>query len=270
MRRFMVIAALVGVGFPTARAHAQDTGAQDSVPPMRWAWKVPDGRWITIRNVNGPVRVHHVDGDSVIVTATKHVRRGDAAYVHYDVQRYGNGNQDVLVCALWGSNAHCTPTDYDYHRDDHDRRRNQISVEFGVGVPAGVKVGAHTVNSGVTVTGVTSEVQAGTVNGSVDVETDGGPVSAATVNGSVHASMPHYTPTQDMSFTSVNGSVVVELGNDVNANVELQTVNGRFTTDFPVTLNGHIDSRHLTATLGKGGPRITMTTVNGNVELRKH
>jgi hypothetical protein len=216
------------------------------------------------------VTVRHGDGDSVVVTATKRVRRGDAAYVRYDVQHYGAGDQDVLVCALWGEDARCTPTDYDSNQHDRDTRRNQISVDFDVSVPAGVRIGAHTVNSAVSVTGATSEVRAGTVNGGVTVETAGGPVSAATVNGSVRVSMPNYKPTEDMHFATVNGSVVVELGNDVNADVELRTVNGRFTTDFPVTLNGRIDPRHLQATLGSGGPRITMTTVNGNVELRKH
>jgi hypothetical protein len=46
-------------------------------------------------------------------------------------------------------------------------------------------------------------------------------------------------------------------------------VNGRFVTDFPVTISGRIDPKHLRAKLGTGGPRIKMSTVNGNVELRK-
>lgn len=266
MRRLIAIAALLAAGIPGAVAGAQDSAATT----MRWAWKVPAGDWITIRSLNGRVTAHRAAGDSVTVTATKHVRRGDPAYVRYDVQRFGDDHQSVLVCALWGDDARCTPTDYDSQSNDSDRRRNQIAVDFDIGVPEGVKVSAHTVNSEVTVSGVTSEVRASTVNGRVDVQTDGGPVSANSVNGSVHASMLRYHPTQDMRFATVNGSVVVELPNDVDADVELSTVNGRFTTDFPVTLSGRIDPRHLRATLGKGGPRITMRTVNGNVELRKH
>jgi len=264
MRPLLVLAAAAAIGLP-AVARAQDSAGQATT----WSFKVPDGRWITVRNLNGRVIVHRGTGDSVTVTATKHVRRGDPAYVHFDVQRYGDGAQDALVCALWGDNAHCAPDDYDSQGTRGDRR-NEIRVDFDVSVPPGVKVSAHTVNSDVSVTGVTSEVRAGSVNGSVNVETDGGPVSARTVNGSVHASMLHYRPTQDMHFSTVNGSVIVELGNDVDANIELTTINGRFTTDFPVTLNGRIDPRHLRATLGKGGPNIVMNTVNGNVELRKH
>jgi hypothetical protein len=67
----------------------------------------------------------------------------------------------------------------------------------------------------------------------------------------------------------VNGSVIAEFANDLDADVDLSTVNGRFVTDFPVTISGRIDPRRLRATLGKGGPRIRLSTVNGNVELRK-
>jgi len=56
---------------------------------------------------------------------------------------------------------------------------------------------------------------------------------------------------------------------DIDAEVDLSTVNGRFLTDFPVTISGRIDPRRLRATLGKGGPRIRLSTTNGNVELRK-
>lgn len=266
MRATTPIIAILAACLAAAPARAQDAG-QDV---MRWAWKIPAGAWINVRNLNGRILVHGGTGDSVTVTATKRARRGDPSFVHYDVQRYGHDDQSVLVCALWGPDASCTPRRYDARGDDEDRRGNDVRVDFEVSVPAGVRVDAHTVNAEVSVTGVTSEVRAGTVNGGVDVETAGGPVSASSVNGTVHAAMLHYQPTQDMRFSSVNGSVIVELGNDVNADVELSTLNGRFTTDFPVTLNGRIDPRHLQARLGSGGPRIVMHTVNGNVELRKH
>jgi hypothetical protein len=267
MRALIVITAALAASLVGVPAHAQGAADQN---PTRWAWRVPAGAWVNVRNLNGRIVVHGGSGDSVIVTATKRVRRGDASYVHYDVQRYGDDNQSVLVCALWGDNASCSPDSYDARGDNMGRSSNDVRVDFDVTVPAGVRVSAHTVNAEVSVTGVTSQVRAGTVNGGVNVETEGGPVSASSVNGTVHATMLHYQPAQDMRFSSVNGSVIVELGNDVNADVELSTLNGRFTTDFPVTLNGRIDPRHLRAKLGQGGPRIVMHTVNGNVELRKH
>ncbi|HEY8176825.1 MAG TPA: hypothetical protein VIF32_14080, partial [Gemmatimonadaceae bacterium] len=81
--------------------------------------------------------------------------------------------------------------------------------------------------------------------------------------------MGRFDLNSDLTFSSVNGSVIAEFANEINADVDLSTVNGRFLTDFPVTISGRIDPRRLRATLGKGGPRIRLSTVNGNVELRK-
>jgi hypothetical protein len=141
--------------------------------------------------------------------------------------------------------------------------------DFEVLVPKGVKVGIWTVNGGASVDGVTSEVRASTVNGSVEATSAGGPVQASTVNGRVHATMGRLDGDQDLNFSSVNGSVVAEFTGDIDADIDLSTVNGRFQTDWPVTITGRIDPRHLRATLGKGGRRIKLSTVNGNVELRK-
>ena len=89
------------------------------------------------------------------------------------------------------------------------------------------------------------------------------------MNGSVHATMGRLDGDQDLNFSTVNGSVVAEFVGDIDADIDLSTVNGRFQTDWPVTITGRIDPRHLRATLGKGGRRIRLSTVNGNVELRK-
>lgn len=233
-----------------------------------WAGKIPEGRWIIVRDVNGAVDVTPTAGDKVEVTATKQVRRGDPDYVRFEVRRLGPGDQDVLVCAIWGENASCDEDGY-RSRGDRRGRNNDIRVDFTVKVPRGVKVGAHSVNGAVRVDDVDSEVEAGTVNGSVTVSTVSGPVNASTVNGSVRASMGRFTPVSDMRFSTVNGSVVAEFTGDIDADVDLRTVNGRFITDFPVTIQGRIDPRRLRATLGKGGPRIRLSTVNGSVELRK-
>lgn len=233
-----------------------------------WSGAIPQGRWIVVRNMNGSVEVERGTTDKVEVTATRRTRRGDPDYVRFEVQKFGASDQDVLICALWGENSSCDESGY-RSRNQRGHRNNEVSVEFRVRVPAGVKVGAHSVNGEVRVDGVAAEVEAESVNGSVIVSTMGGPVNASTVNGSVRASMGRFDLNTDLRFSSVNGSVIAEFANDIDAEVDLSTVNGRFLTDFPVTISGRIDPRRLRATLGKGGPRIRLSTVNGNVELRK-
>ncbi|MDB4898784.1 MAG: hypothetical protein JWN53_592 [Gemmatimonadetes bacterium] len=231
--------------------------------------RIPDGQWIRVRNLNGDIRVRSASGDKVEVTATRSWRRGDPKDVRIESRKSSDGS--ILVCAMWTEETRCTETGYSSHNNDgwHRGRDNDVAVDFEVRVPKGVKVGVWSVNGGVSVDGVTNEVLAGTVNGSVDAVSAGGPVQASTVTGSVHATMGRLDGTEDLRFTTVNGSVVAEFAGDIDADIDLSTVNGHFQTDWPVTITGRIDPKHLRATLGKGGRRIRLSTVNGNVELRK-
>jgi hypothetical protein len=235
--------------------------------------RVPANAWIRVRNINGEMRVRASSSDKVEITATKTWRRGDPKDVSIETKKASDGS--ILICAIWAyTNTTCTEDRYSSRSDDRrDRwerdRNNDVSVDFEIRVPKGVKVGVWSVNGGVSVDGVTNEVRAGTVNGGVEAVSTGGPVQASTVNGSVRATMGRWDGDQDLSFSTVNGSVVAEFTGDIDADIDLTTVNGRFQTDWPVTISGRIDPRHLRATLGKGGRRIKLTTVNGNVELRK-
>lgn len=233
--------------------------------------RVPAGQWIRVRNISGEIRVRPSNSDKVEITATKSWRRGDPKDVTIETKKSSDGS--ILVCAIWANtNTICTEDRYSSHSDDRgnrDRDHNDVSVEFEVRVPKGVKVGVWSVNGAVSVDGATSEVRASTVNGGVEAISTGGPVQASTVNGSVRATMGRLDGDQDLNFSTVNGSVVAEFAGDIDADIDLSTVNGRFQTDWPVTITGRIDPRHLRATLGKGGRRIKLSTVNGNVELRK-
>lgn len=233
-----------------------------------WSGRIPDGRWIVVRNNRGNVEVTRGSGDRVEVIALRRTRRGDPDYVRFEVHKYGAGQENVLVCALWGENSDCSEELY-RTRTDRRGRDHDVQVDFSVRVPRGVKVGANTINGDVRVEDVAAEVEAESVNGNVVVSTVGGPVNARTTNGSVRATMGKFDLESDLRFSTVNGSVVVEFTGDIDADVELVSANGRFMTDFPVTISGRIDPRRLRATLGKGGSRIRLSTVNGNVELRK-
>lgn len=255
-------ALLLTIAAPAALA------AQGSERAFSFNERVPAGEWVRVKNVNGEISVTASSSDRVEIVATKRWRRGDPKDVRIESRKTGNGG--ILVCAFWTENASCSENGYSSNNEGRNRNRNNdVSVDFEVRIPRGVKVGMSSVNGQVSVEGATDEVVASTVNGGVTATSSGGPVVANTVNGSVHARMAKLTGNDDLDFSSVNGTVVAEFGSDIDANIELSTVNGRFQTDWPVTITGRVDPRHLRATLGKGGRRIRLSTVNGNVELRK-
>lgn len=234
-----------------------------------WNGAVPAGRWIRIRDLNGPITVSATSGAQVQVTATKHWDQGNPDEVHFQVQKTGEGGQDILICALWGDRSSCDENGYQNH-DSRGSRNNDTRVEFRILVPRGVRVSVATVNGDVRVDGASSTVDASSVNGTVDAASSGGPVRATSVNGDVRAHMGRFALTDDLSFETVNGSVLAEFSSDLDADVDLSTVNGRYYSDFPLTVEGRLDPHHVRARLGKGGPRVRLTTVNGSVELRRH
>src|SRR4051812_48246392 len=195
IRLALVAAATAAVMVSPSAASAQRTDGD----AFTWSGNIPQGRWIVVHNLNGTVEVTPSTSGKVEVTATKHVRRGDAEYVRFEVRKFGTSGQDVSICALWGENSTCDEDGY--HGQNNDRRwgrENEVVVEFQVRVPKGVKVGAHSVNGEVRVDDVASEVEAESVNGSVTVSTLSGPVNANTVNGSVRASMGKFDLNSDL------------------------------------------------------------------------
>jgi len=269
MNRLVSTALLLAGVFAAAPLTAQPSQTDNS---FTWSGKIPAGRWIRVRSLNGPITVSPSNGDNVEVTATKRWRRGDPAVVRFETKKFGPDDESVVICALWGEQSSCDEHGYDTRgsRRDRGRRTNDVRVEFHVLVPKGVRVGVSTVNGSVNVDGATADVDARTVNGDVEVSTSGGRAQASSVNGSVHARLGRLDSDGPMEFTTVNGNVVLELPADAGADLEMETVMGSLNTDFEMTVSGRMDPKHLRAHVGRpGGPRIRLETVNGTVDVRK-
>jgi DUF4097 and DUF4098 domain-containing protein YvlB len=147
-------------------------------------------------------------------------------------------------------------------------RNNDVAVDFRLEVPEGVHLEVSTVNGEVEVDGLSGDVRATTVNGSVDLSTSG-EAEAQTVNGGIHARIGSTRWTGGLTFGTVNGSVVVTLPEGVNADINASTVNGDISSDFAVSVTGRISARRIRGVIGKsGGGQISLSTVNGGIELR--
>jgi hypothetical protein len=259
---FVVAVALSALALPVT-AQERSTGDE-----FTWQGRVPAGEWLQIRNINGQITVDRATGDQVEVVATKRYRRGDPSRVRVEVSRFGQ--QSALVCAIWGETTTCDERGYhDESRRRNDNDNGDVSVDFIVKLPAGVRANLQSVNGTVRVVGATAEIMAETVNGDVDASTSMGPVRAETVNGDITVRMDALRGSGDLHFETVNGKVTAYLPPNFQGEVELETVNGSLRTDFPMTVQGRFDPRHMRATIGGGGPRLRLITVNGDVHLGK-
>lgn len=250
-----LVAVAAGVALPTGGVSAQGE--------FHWKGKIPAGQTIEIKGINGDVTAVAGTGE-VEVTAVKTARRSDPAEVTIAVVPHGGG---VTICAVYPSSGReensCEPAD----RGHMGSRDNDVRVDFTVHVPQGVRLVASTVNGSVEAANLASDVQATTVNGHIRVAT-AGYAEAETVNGSIVASLGR-TGSEPLRFHTVNGGITLDLPANASADVRANTVNGQIVTDFPLTVTGRLGPRSVHGTIGSGGQRLELSTVNGTIRLRK-
>jgi Putative adhesin len=243
--------------------NAQERYERDT--SFNWQGKIAPGNWLRVHNINGAIDVSAATGAVTTVRAEKRWRRGDPKDVRVEVVEAGS---DIIICALWDEDDTCDADGYNSGSNGDDDDDSDVSVHFTIALPKGVNVNVSSVNGAIDVREAAAEVIAETVNGRIDAASTGGPVQAETVNGAIQARMVS-TGAGNLAFETVNGSVTVEVPDQLNAEVEMETVNGELRSDFPLTMRGRFDPRHIRATIGKGGRRLELKTVNGSVELRK-
>ncbi|MCU0620824.1 MAG: DUF4097 family beta strand repeat-containing protein [Gemmatimonadales bacterium] len=144
------------------------------------------------------------------------------------------------------------------------------SVEGGITV-AGVAgtVRANSVNDDVVVRGVSGDVSVEAVNGDVLLEqlrSDN--VSASSVNGDITFD-GEVRAKGRYALSSHQGDVTATVPAGAGATVRVNTFNGDFTTDFPVTLSGDAGRRKLTFALGSGSAAIDLESFSGDIRLRR-
>ncbi len=218
---------------------------------------------LEIKGVNGPIVAELASGSEVEVRATKQGRRSDPGEVRVEVVEHEKG---VTLCAVYpssrGRENHCGPGDEGRNQVNN----NDVSVSFFVRVPAGVVLHSRTVNGDLEIEGLESDVVAASVNGDVSITTTGYAV-AETVNGSIDAVMGLIDP-DGMSFSTVNGSIELDVPDDLNADLRASWLNGSIETDLPFLLEGRVSKRSAAGQFGAGGPNIELKTVNGSIRIR--
>jgi hypothetical protein len=233
-----------------------------------WSWneKVASGGAVEIINVNGAIAAEGSSGGDVQVTVQKKARESNPQDVKIEVVRHAQG---VTICAVYptppgeaantckpGGGRMNVPSGFD------------VTTNFTVKLPPGLRLLGRTVNGGITATSLAGDADLATVNGSVKGSA-AGQVRAKSVNGSVTASMGRTDWSGELEVATVNGSVTVELPASAATEVKGSTVNGNIESDFGLEVKGKWGPRKASGTIGGGGRQLDLKTVNGSIQLRK-
>jgi len=145
-----------------------------------------------------------------------------------------------------------------------------LSVEGSVTVTDVTgRVEAQSVNESVTVERVTGDLAVQTVNGDVTLAAiKSGNVEASTVNGDIS-----YDGTIQnggrYELSTHQGDMVVTMPESANATVSVNTFNGSFESDYPVTLSGKNQRRKFSFTVGNGSARVDLESFGGDIRLAR-
>lgn len=144
------------------------------------------------------------------------------------------------------------------------------SVDYRIRVPRHYDISLAAENGSVDVTDVSGHMDLGAENGSVTLSRVGGAIRLKSENGSVDVSLQgSRLDTDGLDVESENGSVDVRVPSDFAAHVDARTETGSMRVDFPVTVQGRLDSNHIETDIGGGGPTIRISSENGSVSIER-
>lgn len=254
-------------GFSAEAGHAVDQGvrAGQSAADFRWAGRLDAGSSLEIKGINGSITVVAASGDEIVVTAESRGRRSDPGSVRIERVEHRGG---LTFCAVYptpeGKRENFCGAGDDGRMSTQD---NDVQVDFQIEVPDGVDFIGRTVNGDVEAWDVGGDVRAVTVNGDIEISTAGF-AEAETVNGSIDATMGSRELRGGATFSTINGSITLDLDDDVDADLDASWLNGGFESDLPFALQGRMTRRSARGMLGDGGPELSLSTVNGSIRLR--
>lgn len=285
MRRYLLIAALAAAPLAAAPAGspaAADVPAAAGQEPFRWSGRVASGKTIEVKGVKGTIRALPASGGEVEVVAT---RRGGGRSapetVKIEVVPHEGG---VTVCAVYPRGRREWSDDRGrmeerggeggYNRCDPGEWRNlnvqdnDVSVDFTVRVPAGVRLSARNVSGDVDAEGMRGYVDARSVSGDVRFSTSGYG-EGSTVSGEIVAVLGSAGWSGDLDFRTVSGDITLELPARTSTQVRVETMSGDIESDFPLDVERRTMRRRARGTIGEGGRELYLTTLSGDVRLRR-
>lgn len=211
---------------------------------------LPSGGVFMLTNVNGSIEVEAWEKQEVEIRARK-TTRGSTA----DLNRV-----KIVV--------ESQPGEVSVHTLYPESEGLEVSVEYHIRVPAHVILKrVETVNGSVHARGVEGSGLLRSVNGNVELLEGAGRFDARSTNGNVHIELNQLPPGSPISIETVNGSVVLALPADANAELDILSMNGDFRSELPVMLRGRLSSRDFHGQLGRGGDAVKVRTVNGGIRV---
>jgi hypothetical protein len=214
------------------------------------SYRLQPGGSFELQNVNGAVEVQGWDRDTVEIHAVKSAKQRESDLDRVSIEVDAKPEAISLVTR--------------YPQDEGV----EVVVDYTVRVPRGARV-QHigTVNGTLRVAGLDALEDLHTVNGNIEVFESSGNVHAHTTNGSVQLELARFHDKDGAAVETTNGSILLAIPTDTHADLEARSLNGSFSSELPLTMQGSLRPREVHGRFGNGGMPIRLNTVNGGIRV---
>jgi DUF4097 and DUF4098 domain-containing protein YvlB len=250
----------------------------------------PRGGVFRLHNANGKTRVCGEDRSDIEVQVAKTVRAESAEAAHRLLEQIRVAsveNDDALeleveIPSKWNRRG-CANVEVRLPRAMHV----ELSTVNGRVEIAGLRgrVRARSSNGSACITDIAGDIEVATSNakvccsgtrgklvarssnGKIEIDDHRGSVDASTSNGLIRASLEEVGK-EGIQLATSNGRIVLELPEEVNADVDIRVDNGIIRNDRKLCRATRETNGRVSGQLGSGGALIKLRTSNGSIALR--
>jgi DUF4097 and DUF4098 domain-containing protein YvlB len=174
----------------------------------------------------------------------------------------------------------------------------QVDQEMGKNInfpaPAPVFIGsnryAHStgiIDGNISIRDFTGVIEVSTVNVKITAQNITGEAVASSVDGEVNISFKRVNKDSSLYFSTIDGDIDITLPKEIKADIMARTMDGDVYTGFDTDLvfggemdgrkggafqnfiNPFFNSNNITARINRGGNKVYLNTINGNIYIRK-
>lgn len=218
---------------------------------------------VTLKNISGAVRIMAWDRAEVRVDAVKRAstrERLDEAKITVDASA-----DSVNIETRYPEN------EFRYDSDDKRRHRNYASVDYTLSVPRGARLESIELISGeLDIENVTGGVKASCISGRFTARNLAGDARLSNVSGVLEATFERLDDASNVTLSNVSGLLVVVIPSDTNGTIKANTLSGSIANNLGLPVRrGEYIGNDLSGQLGRGGARLKLNNVSGEIKIQR-
>ena len=283
----LLTSAMMLAGLAIGTPQRRDFPERDEI---NQSYKLEPGARVEVSSIRGPVEIVNGDGATAEVQIIRSARtRADLEYHKIEVLQTGNS----LV--VRGVQEREDRRGQNIQVDHHVRLKLPRSIDLSIKSVSGwIKAGdvdgpmqVSSISGSADIGNVSGKLEVRSISGSVEIGNVGadarvnsisgnlglgqvnGSLDVTSVSGSVNATLLSLSP-QGIHIRSVSGSIEIRFKSEVNADFTAESISGQVSLDMPnVTRDSEEKSSNVHARIGGGGTPITISSVSGNIRLKR-